>query len=520
LNGTNQRATIGFGLNSGLTTGWIMGQDLYYNGTKDFYLYDLSNALARLYINTSGNVGIGTTGPIGKLEVRGDTSAGYAVVSSWSNSATNANYGGYLALNSAGNGMFMTAGDVSYTPTYYAKAMWGTIAGTGNVGLRFGANARSDDMVIATTGSVGIGTTAPGQKLSIAGGNIFTTNAGGANGFFMGLASDWNSGWGANEVVGTYRPKLFLASNGDVSGVDYAVIDSSGNLGIGTTSPGYKLVVYQDPANGVDIYGTTARFHVAIGVPGTRALYIGQDTVENMVVFGHHAASGGFSWYSHNGSAWGERMRIHTNGNVGIGTTNPGAALDVNGAIKASSGFAGPMYFPASVGGSGWLAGIGTGAAAANGNSISIDTLETMRMANGTIDGTLEVFNYYPGQTLHINGVTWCTSGTWSGSDIRWKKNIETLNNPLPKLSRLRGVTFDWRSQGETNNMKFPEGRQIGIVAQELEKEFPELVTTDKDGYKATAYDKFTAVLLEAIKAQQKEIEELKSEVLALKGAK
>ena len=174
------------------------------------------------------------------------------------------------------------------------------------------------------------------------------------------------------------------------------------------------------------------------------------------------------------------------------------------------------MYFSGSVGGSGWLAGIGTGGAASNPNSISIDTLETMRNTSGAIDGTLEVFHYLPGYTFKINGVTWCTSGAWSGSDIRWKKNIETLKDPLSKLLRLRGVTFDWRGQRETNNMKFPVGRQVGIIAQEIEKEFPELVNTDRDGYKAVAYDKFTAVLLEAIKVQQQEIEELKSEISVL----
>ncbi|MBT8420744.1 MAG: tail fiber domain-containing protein [Gammaproteobacteria bacterium] len=51
--------------------------------------------------------------------------------------------------------------------------------------------------------------------------------------------------------------------------------------------------------------------------------------------------------------------------------------------------------------------------------------------------------------------------------------------------------------------------RQIGVIAQELEKEFPELVSTDNEGYKSVAYSKLTAVLIEAIKAQQSRISEL-----------
>jgi hypothetical protein len=117
-------------------------------------------------------------------------------------------------------------------------------------------------------------------------------------------------------------------------------------------------------------------------------------------------------------------------------------------------------------------------------------------------EGKVGIGTTTPGYTLTVSGTAWCTSGAWSGSDLRWKENITALSNPLDKLSRLRGIEFDWkRKEFATNH--FPEGRQIGIIAQEMEKEFPELVTTDKDGYKAIAYDRFTAVLLEAIKALQ-----------------
>ena len=104
------------------------------------------------------------------MDVRGTTDDRSALVGSFSSAASNNLYGGFLAINSAGNGMYFTVGDVSYTPaTYYAKAVWGTIAGSGNVGLRFGTNARSDDMVISTSGNVGIGTTAPTEKLEVSG---------------------------------------------------------------------------------------------------------------------------------------------------------------------------------------------------------------------------------------------------------------------------------------------------------------------------------------------------------------
>ncbi|MBK8495244.1 MAG: tail fiber domain-containing protein [Chitinophagaceae bacterium] len=61
--------------------------------------------------------------------------------------------------------------------------------------------------------------------------------------------------------------------------------------------------------------------------------------------------------------------------------------------------------------------------------------------------------------------------------------------------------------------MGFTDAGQIGFIAQEVEKVFPELVVTCKDGYKAVDYSKITPVLLEAIKDQQKQIDELNRKV-------
>ena len=78
-------------------------------------------------------------------------------------------------------------------------------------------------------------------------------------------------------------------------------------------------------------------------------------------------------------------------------------------------------------------------------------------------------------------------------SDRRLKENIIPIENALEKVSKLNGYTFDW------NELSYKEGNEVGVIAQEIEKDFPQLVTTRENGYKAVRYDKLVAVLISAI---------------------
>jgi len=97
-------------------------------------------------------------------------------------------------------------------------------------------------------------------------------------------------------------------------------------------------------------------------------------------------------------------------------------------------------------------------------------------------------------------------------SDSRYKTNIETLGKTLPALANISGIYYDWNTE-EYPDAKFSSDRQIGLLAQEVEQFFPELVSTDRNGYKSLSYGKMTAVLLEAIKEQQKIIEDKNLEI-------
>jgi hypothetical protein len=118
---------------------------------------------------------------------------------------------------------------------------------------------------------------------------------------------------------------------------------------------------------------------------------------------------------------------------------------------------------------------------------------------------------------LYVQGSAYSTGG-WAGSDARWKKDLDPINNILPAVLSLNPVKYNWRTD-EFPDMNFEGERQIGLIAQEVEKIFPELVRTDDNGYKAVSYEKLTVVLLEGMKEQQKQIEELRKMVTELKTA-
>ena len=91
-------------------------------------------------------------------------------------------------------------------------------------------------------------------------------------------------------------------------------------------------------------------------------------------------------------------------------------------------------------------------------------------------------------------------------SDERLKDNIKPIKNALDKVSKLGGYEFDWNAKQDVY-----EGHDIGVIAQEVEAVFPELVTDRDNGFKAVKYEKLVPALIEAIKELKAEIESLKS---------
>jgi len=125
--------------------------------------------------------------------------------------------------------------------------------------------------------------------------------------------------------------------------------------------------------------------------------------------------------------------------------------------------------------------------------------------------GNVGIGTSNPTVKLEVNGRL-KTMGINELSDVRYKKNILILTNALNNIQKLRGVSYDWKID-EFPNKNFEVKHQIGLIAQELELIYPELVNTDREGYKSVDYSKLVAVLIEAIKEQQSQITNLQKDL-------
>lgn len=342
-------------------------------------------------------------------------------------------------------------------------------------------------------GNVGIGATVPGQKLDVRG----KIRTGDHNG-------NWDL-WGGTNLV--FQD----------DGVDRVFFAGNGNVGIGCSNPDNKLEI----RNGnieleYDNQDTQIRFHD----PYNAWYSMGIDV------------SDGRKFKINYGSYVGElsHFTMHSNGNVGIGTNSPSTKLDVAGDIQFNSTIKTPGRMHITGGElcyilnkSGVVIGKewgGNGNLTVQGN-LYANKLETrgngLQLSGGgwgveilldTDNDSRDHFLIKDGPNTHFNfegnpGNLWIRGKYRSDSDIRYKKDINTIPNALDKITKLRGVNFKWKDRNDN-------GLQMGVIAQDVEKVFPELVSTNEDGYKSVAYSNLVGALIEAIKEQQKQIDELK----------
>lgn len=294
--------------------------------------------------------------------------------------------------------------------------------------------------------------------------------------------------------------------------------------GIGTTTPVTKLHV---KSNGptfrlegtdhtyMEFYpqGSTTRFGW-IGFPSANS---------NDLTISSQNASGSLIFNTNNV----ERFRVNSSGLVGIGNSAPISTLTVGNATGTIPGEitlypttgsfeGGQINIKKSLVGStvDWIIDQ-YGTSASEARLRIFNTTE----ANGIIikeNGFIGMGTSNPTVRLQVAGDIIANSIAGS-SDTRFKTNILPIENPLQKVLKLRGVTFDWKTKEFPNRM-FSENRAIGFIAQEVEQVIPEVVQTENstEGFKSVQYDKVVALLVEAVKEQQKQIEQLQQKVKEL----
>jgi hypothetical protein len=226
---------------------------------------------------------------------------------------------------------------------------------------------------------------------------------------------------------------------------------------------------------------------------------------------------------------------FNNNGNFGIGTTSPTLGkLQVNTSgntrglhINATDSNASYMQFSNSSTGTATNKGLQVGLQTDESAFVSVQhnahlqfntySNERLRIhAGGTVEfkGTNQVISGSSTSTgsfgsLVVAGNTSIAGTITEASTMRIKTNIETLESPLDKITKLRGVSY---------NLKENKQPSIGMIAEEVEQIFPELVSKDEDGKAAAmSYGRMTAVLLEAIKELKQEVDELRQENIYIK---
>ena len=321
--------------NPGATTQNIYSN--WYSGSEVPLQLGTAANLAAITLK-AGNVGIGTTAPGYLLDINGNARIKGA--------------GNYLYFDTIGGDAYnyITTAN-SYDLTLFAgRGSTSKISLTANSGLLFNTLS-AERMRITETGNVGIGTTAPGAALQVVPGTdgnpqLFLSRRSGDYGLQITAYSTINF---KTKLSDNLTWQTFMqACEGCASGSSHLILQpTSGNVGIGTVSPGAKLHAYVVPAayNTVDdVLRLTSKFEsvdnaasAATG-SGPAIVFSGgigdnqtRDRARIVAVYEGNNVSGLAFHTQNTADIITEKVRIQNNGNVGIGTTNPIASLDIGG---------------------------------------------------------------------------------------------------------------------------------------------------------------------------------------------
>ncbi len=513
------------------TNSWVATDRLFVIGNG----VDAANKSDAFVVIKNGNTGIGTSRPSARLQVADSNllftgpatvpvsttysppmqGAGTRMmwypqkaafrVGNVSGSQWDKNNIGHYSLafgyNTTASGKFSTAlGNAAVASAYTSTAIGESTTASGDNATAMGASTiasggASTAMGVFTTASganstaIGYATIASGDGSTTVG--VFTTAKsadeiaiGAFNTDYTPLSSiDWNA-----------ADRLFVIGNGANAAAksDAMVVLKNGNTGIGVSAPhaqlqlattlaNRKIVLYEVADNDHQFQG----FGMNNGVLRYQVNQTGDD----------HVFYAGISATTSN-----ELMRIKGNGNVGINSNSPTAKLQVSGSFLVDG-----TQFNHSAQGAylEWNRDGGSGKTFI----LNQKGLGSGGIVFGDINNTNFMIEHL---RLDYNGNATLAGVLTQNSDERLKTNIHPLSSSLQNLQQLNGYTYNWKDKTRDNDL------QVGVLAQEVQKIYPQLVKTAADGTLSVNYSGFVPVLIEGMKEQQKQIEELKQLVKTL----
>jgi hypothetical protein len=465
---TNQEILMRFGQAGGSGSLAQIGAT-YTGGTFDGALLFKTNSSGtvaeRLRITSSGNVGINRASPNGLLHMQ-------------SSSGTDSAF--YVQTSAATDDSVIYFGDDS------SSTIGHILYEHSSNSMQF-KTSTSERMRLDASGNVGIGETVPTTLLHLKGSDptitLQDTSAGGIgfvqslNGSII-LYSDQDNTV-ANSIIG-FR----------VDGTERMRIDSSGRVGINTSSPDSNIV------SGIDNQSfVVARYDLSGGVPsgGLGGIYSANANAGGFssgdVVIQARAGVNSRSVLFYTGNTSTERMRIDDSGNLLVGATSPSNTTGT-----------GVKLFPEGYGGASTAVGV-VGASSTSANS-------GFRMYSTGASA----YRFY----VDYAGTIFATSTSISAiSDASLKENVRDLDKGLDTINALQPRRFDWKN-GDGNDI-------MGFIAQEVEEVMPELVHeykyNDEETKKGLKMGDMVPSMVKAIQELSAQVNELKAEVAALKGA-